>query len=77
MSKTARRGAENARNQLPDPLEAAENGHSTLITKHGWAVAAIVPLDAYDAGRRPIRAHLALDGFGTDHSKVKSLRVIS
>jgi prevent-host-death family protein len=52
MSKTARRGAEDARNQLPDLLEAAENGRSTIITKHGWAVAAIVPLDAYDAGRR-------------------------
>ena len=52
MSKAARKGAEDARNQLPDLLEAAENGHSTIITKHGRAVAALVPLDAYDAGRR-------------------------
>jgi prevent-host-death family protein len=52
MSKAARRGAEDARNQLPDLLEAAENGHSTIITKHGRAVAALVPLDAYDDGRR-------------------------
>jgi prevent-host-death family protein len=52
MSKTARRGAEDARNQLPDLLEAAENGHSTIITKHGRPVAAIVPLDAYDAASR-------------------------
>jgi prevent-host-death family protein len=52
MSKTARRGTEDARNQLPDLLEAAENGHSTIITKHGRPVAAIVPLDAYDAASR-------------------------
>jgi prevent-host-death family protein len=52
MSKTARRGAEDARNQLPDLLEAAENGHSTIITKHGRPVAAIVPLEAYDAATR-------------------------
>ena len=52
MSKTARRGAEDARNQLPDLLEAAENGHSTIITKHGRPVAALVPLDAYAEGSR-------------------------
>jgi prevent-host-death family protein len=28
-----RRNAEDARNQLPDLLEAAENGHPTIITK--------------------------------------------
>ena len=52
MSKAARKGAEDARNQLPDLLEAAENGHSTIITKHGRPVAALVPLDAYDAASR-------------------------
>ena len=52
MSKAARKGAEDARNQLPDLLEAAENGHSTIITKHGRPVAALVPLDDYDAASR-------------------------
>ena len=52
MTKATRRGAEEARNQLPDLLEAAENGRSTIITRHGRPVAAIVPLDAYDAGVR-------------------------
>lgn len=52
MSKAARKGAEEARNQLPDLLAAAENGHSTIITKHGRPVAAIVPLDSYDEGGR-------------------------
>jgi prevent-host-death family protein len=49
MTKVARKGAEEARNQLPDLLEAAEKGRSTIITKHGRPVAAIVPLEAYEA----------------------------
>jgi prevent-host-death family protein len=52
MSKVSRKGAEEARNQLPDLLEAAEKGRSTIITKHGRAVAAIVPLEAYEASGR-------------------------
>jgi prevent-host-death family protein len=51
MTEATRKGSEEARNQLPNLLEAAENGHSTIITKHGRPVAAIVPLDAYSAGR--------------------------
>ena len=35
MAKPARKGAEEARNQLPDLLAAAESGRSTVITKHG------------------------------------------
>jgi prevent-host-death family protein len=49
MSKTRRKGAEDARNQLPDLLEAAEKGHSTIITRHGRPVAALVPIEAYGA----------------------------
>jgi prevent-host-death family protein len=52
MTKVVRKGAEEARNQLPDLLEAAENGRSTIITRHGRPVAALVPLDAYDAASR-------------------------
>lgn len=47
MSKTQRKGAEEARNQLPDLLEAAQEGRSTIITRHGRPVAALVPIDAY------------------------------
>ncbi len=50
MARTVSKGAEEAGNQLPDLLEAAEKGHSTIITKHGRPVAAIVPLDTYEAG---------------------------
>ena len=49
MTATGRKGAEEARNQLPDLLDAAEKGRSTIITKHGRAVAALVPVAAYGA----------------------------
>jgi len=44
-----RKGAEDARNQLPDLLDAAENGRTTIITRHGKPVAAIVPMDVLEA----------------------------
>jgi prevent-host-death family protein len=52
MDRPARKGAEEARNQLPDLLAAAEKGHSTIITRHGRAVAALVPIEAYDHSAR-------------------------
>lgn len=47
-----RKGAEDARNQLPRLLEAAEEGQSTVITKRGRPVAALIPIDDYAA---PVR----------------------
>ena len=47
-----RKGAEEARNQLPDLLDAAEKGQPTLITKRGRPVAALMPVEAYDAALR-------------------------
>lgn len=52
MSVLPRKGAEEARNQLPDLLDAAEGGKSTIITRHGRAVAALVPMAAYGAASR-------------------------
>jgi len=49
MGKVTRKGAEEARNQLPALLDAAEKGRSTIITRHGRPVATLVPLDAYGA----------------------------
>lgn len=43
--KVPTKGAEEARNQLPSLLEAAERGRATVITKHGKPVAAIVPME--------------------------------
>ncbi len=49
-----RKGAEEARNQLPELLDAAENGRSTIITRHGRPVAALVPIETYrSAVRQP------------------------
>jgi len=63
MSRPGRKGAEEARNQLPDLLEAAQEGRSTIITKHGRPVAAIVPVDDL-AQRSPQRSLLPLKGTG-------------
>jgi prevent-host-death family protein len=49
MTPTRRKGAEEARNQLPDLLDAAEKGQATIITKHGRPVAALMPVDANGA----------------------------
>ncbi len=49
MNTTRRKGAEEARNQLPNLLAAAEEGQSTIITRHGRPVAALVPIEAYGA----------------------------
>jgi len=52
MDVMLRKGAEEARSQLPDLLEAAEKGRSTIITKHGRPVAALVPIEAYGTAVR-------------------------
>jgi prevent-host-death family protein len=46
---TLRKGAEEARNRLPELLDAAENGESTIITRRGRPVAALVPITALGA----------------------------
>ena len=45
-------GAEDARNDLPDVLREAERGRSTVITRRGRAVAAVVPIEALAAQER-------------------------
>jgi prevent-host-death family protein len=54
MSKAPHKGAEEARNQLPDLLAAAEKGRSTVITRHGRAVAALIPVGEYRAAQEPL-----------------------
>ncbi|MGQ0533811.1 MAG: type II toxin-antitoxin system Phd/YefM family antitoxin [Caulobacteraceae bacterium] len=49
MATISRKGAEEARNQLPSLLEFAERGRATVITKHGKAVAALVPIEDFNA----------------------------
>jgi prevent-host-death family protein len=43
ISKQNSKGAEEARQQLPAILAAAAAGQTTIITRHGRAVAAVVP----------------------------------
>jgi prevent-host-death family protein len=65
MKTTARpvsRGAEEARQQLPAILSAAESGHTTIITRHGRSVAAVVPASAVK--RRAPVSLLTLAGTG-------------
>lgn len=47
-----RKGVEEARNQLPDLLEAAEKGQPTIITRHGRPVATLMPAAAYNTALR-------------------------
>jgi prevent-host-death family protein len=42
-SKTVSKGAEKARQELPAILAAAAAGRTTIITRHGRKVAAVVP----------------------------------
>jgi len=60
---TLRKGAEEARNQLPELLDAAEKGQSTLITRRGRPVAALVPIETYESGARQ-QSLLPLAGSG-------------
>ena len=76
---TARKGAEEARNRLPELLEAAERGLATIITKRGRPVAVLAPIAAYGAAVRQ-RALTPVVGsgkvlWGTDSARaVRELR---
>ena len=75
MSKISRRGSEDARNELPSLIEAAEGGHATIITRRGRPVAALVPVDNYRRSHRQ-RSLLALEGSGRSHWGKNSTRTI-
>jgi prevent-host-death family protein len=61
MSKISHKGSEDARNELPTLLEEAERGQTTIITRRGRPVAALVPLGQYRASRGQ-QSMLALEG---------------
>lgn len=64
MTRPVRKGAEEARNQLPALLAEAQKGRATIITRHGRSIAAIVPVDrASGARQQPLNA-LAGSGKG-------------
>ena len=61
-TKPVRKGAEEARQQLPAILAAAAAGRTTLITRHGREIAAVVPASAVRSAK-PVSL-LALAGSG-------------
>ena len=61
-SKQISKGAEEARKQLPAILAAAAAGRTTIITRHGRAVAAVVP--AIEAMKSKPASLQALAGSG-------------
>lgn len=52
MDTPIRKGAEEARNQLPHLLEEAEHGRATIITRHGRPVAVVAPVDVLAVAER-------------------------
>lgn len=60
---TKKIGSEQARKQLPELLDEARKGQTTIVTKWGKPYAAIVPLDALPP-EREVRSIAALAGSG-------------
>jgi len=64
VTKPQLRGAEEARNQLPQLLAEAEKGQATIITRHGRSVAALVPVDQLGGQNQRPLTNLAGSGKG-------------
>ena len=64
VRKFDRKGVEEARKSLPAILDAAARGRTTVITRHGNAVAAVVPAHAAAAARPASLLALAGSGKG-------------
>ncbi len=63
-SKISSKGAEQARQQLPSILSAAAAGRTTLITRHGRTVAAVVPASKLKSAKPASLLALAGSGRG-------------
>jgi prevent-host-death family protein len=61
--KVSRKGSEQARNELPTLLEDAAGGRSTIITRRGRPVAALVPIEQLNMMEQQ-RSLLSLKGSG-------------
>lgn len=69
------KGAEEARQQLPAILAAAAAGRTTLITRHGRKIAAVVPVSAVSA-EKPVSL-LSLAGSGRKLWGRDSTRIVA
>lgn len=78
MAKLHRKGAEEARNQLPALLAEAERGRTTIITRHGRSIAALVPVKGVADLRQKALTALAGSGKGmwgrTSATAVRQMR---
>lgn len=74
MPKKGICGAEEARTRLPELLEKAHHGGTTLITRRGRPYAALVPAGAAAGGRR--LSVLSLRGSGRGLWGPRSARTI-
>jgi antitoxin (DNA-binding transcriptional repressor) of toxin-antitoxin stability system len=63
-SKRDTKGVEEARRSLPAILEAAARGKTTIITRHGNAIAAVVPVSVAKAAAPASLLSLAGSGKG-------------
>lgn len=75
MRKPQSVGVEQARSQLPALLVEATKGRSTVITRHGKSVAAIVPVEQL-AGSSAQRSLLSIAGSGKGLWGASSSRTI-
>jgi len=75
MAAANRKGAEEARNQLPALLAEAEKGRTTIITRHGRPIAALVPIRGVPGSRQKALTALAGSGKGLwGRSSTRTLR---
>ena len=63
MAKLHKKGAEEARNQLPALLAEAEKGRTTIITRHGRSIAKLGPVKGAEFRQKALTA-LAGSGKG-------------
>jgi prevent-host-death family protein len=61
--KIAHKGSDEARNELPTLLDEAEGGRTTIITRRGRPVAALVPFAQYRTSHRQ-QSLLTMEGSG-------------
>jgi prevent-host-death family protein len=64
MARIQRKGAEEARAMLPSLLAEAERGRTTVITRRGRSVAAVVPVSNVATARQRSLTELAGSGKG-------------
>lgn len=63
-AKAVSKGVEQARQQLPSILSDASEGRTTLITRHGRAIAAVVPVSKLKSNKPSSLLALAGSGRG-------------